>query len=97
MVVSLLSAERFQVEVRVVVTAVRVNAGPFSAEASEMVARDAVHQKAEHGVVVGFGLAGPEDTEFPPDPYKKCFEIAAKGNLIVCPHAGEYVNNDSAG
>jgi len=44
--------------------------------------------------VVGLGLGGPE-ANYPPEPYKKAFEIAKAGGLASVPHAGESAGADS--
>eukprot|EP00242_Pyramimonas_sp_CCMP2087_P009916 CAMPEP_0198199338 /NCGR_PEP_ID=MMETSP1445-20131203/2654_1 /TAXON_ID=36898 /ORGANISM="Pyramimonas sp., Strain CCMP2087" /LENGTH=380 /DNA_ID=CAMNT_0043869161 /DNA_START=181 /DNA_END=1323 /DNA_ORIENTATION=- len=81
--------EQFKVVIKIVVTLVRTNAGPYTAENSVEIAEDAVTQFKKDGLVVGLGLAGPENSNMPPDPYEACFKIGREGGLIICPHAGE--------
>jgi aminodeoxyfutalosine deaminase len=61
-------------------------------EATEELAHRAVAYK--HRGIVGLGLGGPE-ANYPPEPYKKAFEIAKAGGLASVPHAGESAGADS--
>jgi aminodeoxyfutalosine deaminase len=61
-------------------------------EATEELARRAAAQR-DRGIV-GFGLGGPE-AGFPPQPYKRAFEIAKAGGLASVPHAGESAGAES--
>lgn len=74
---------QFNIVGRILITAVR----HFGAKAAERVAHQA--HKDRFPCVTGFGLGGDE-ANFPPQLFKKTYEIAADAGLGCTVHAGEF-------
>jgi adenosine deaminase len=68
---------------RIIITGVR----HYGVEACEKVARDASTDRIS--CVTGFGLGGDE-AKFPPQVFKKAYQIAAESGLECTVHAGEF-------
>lgn len=80
--------KEFSIHGKIIITGVR----HFGVESCEKVARQAI--KESMPCVVGFGLGGDE-IHFPPELFKKAYEIASSGGLKTTIHAGEFADAQS--
>ena len=78
----------FGIESRIVALVVR----NFGVEEAEAVARRLAADR--HSYVVGFGMGGDE-AGYPPQPFKRAYEIAASSGLGCTVHAGEHAGAES--
>jgi adenosine deaminase len=79
--------DKHQIVGRIITTAVR----HYGVEASEKVAMLAEKEPSKY--IVGFGLGGDE-AGFPPELFKRTYEIAKSAGLGLTAHAGEWAGPD---